>query len=298
MVEKGQEVLDAHHHIWRVDRTPWLSGPPVKRIFGDYEPLRRDYSIAEYASDARSNGVTKSVYVQVNVAPGDEVWEAGWAAEEGRNEGLVQAVVAFADLAAPDVGETIDRQIASAPVRGIRQQLHWHSNPAYRFAGTPDGMLRPEWQRGLRELARRDLHFELQIFQSQFAHALALVDAHPDARFVLLHAGMPEQSSGDAGADWAKGLSAFAARPNVLAKISGLGTFTRRCDVEEWRPIVERTVDAFGPERCMFGSNFPIEKLWTSYATLLETVRSCLSRYSADERRAVLHDTAARFYRI
>jgi predicted TIM-barrel fold metal-dependent hydrolase len=298
MVEEGQEILDAHHHIWLVDRTPWLNGPAVKRIFGDYQPLRRDYSIAEYATDVRPEGVTKSVYVQVNVAPGDEVWEAGWAAEEGQREGLIQAVVAFADLAADDVGGTIDRQVAGAPVRGIRQQLHWHSNPAYRFANRPDGMLLPEWQRGLRELARRDLHFELQVFQGQFAHALTLVDAHPDVRFVLLHAGMPEQLARDAETEWAKGLSNFAARPNVLTKISGLGTFTRRCKIEEWRPIIERTVDTFGPDRCMFGSNFPIEKLWTSYAALLETVRSCLSRYSASEQRAVLHDTAARIYRI
>jgi len=293
-----EEVIDAHHHIWQFDRTPWLSGPPVKRIFGDYKGLRRDYSIAEYAIDARSDDVTKSVYVQVNVAPGDEVWEAGWAAEEGKKEDFVQAVVAFADLTAPNVGDVIDHQMACSPVRSIRQQLHWHRNPAYRFASAPDGMLRPEWQRGLRELAIRGLHFELQIFQGQFAYGLALVDAHPDVSFVLVHAGMPERSSGDAEFEWRKGLSQFAERPNVLAKISGFGTFAHRCDVNEWRPLVERTVDAFGPTRCMFGSNFPIEKLWTNYATLLDTIRACLSGYNASERRAVLYETAARLYRI
>jgi predicted TIM-barrel fold metal-dependent hydrolase len=298
MAEQTQAVIDAHHHIWRVDRTPWLNGPPVNRIFGDYAPLRRDYAIAEYADDARSSGVTKSVYVQVNVAPFDEVWEAGWAAEQGRKAGLIQAVVAFADLSAPDLGETLDRQIACSPVRGIRQQLHWHSNPAYRFAGTPDAMLRAEWQQGLRALARRNLHFELQVFQNQYVHALTLIDAHPDMRFVLLHAGMPESTSGEAGGEWAKGLSEFAARPNVVTKISGLGTFARQCDADEWRPVVERTVDTFGPERCMFGSNFPIEKLWASYAELLGAVRFSLSRYSADEQQAVLYGTAARFYRI
>ena len=298
MIKKEQGIIDAHHHIWRMDRTPWLNGPPVSRIFGDYAPLRRDYSIAEYAEDARSNGVTKSVYIQVNVAPGDEAWEAQWAGEQGHQEGLVQAVVSFADLASPDVGDVLDRQLACSPVRGVRQQLHWHSNPAYRFAKTPDGMLRPEWQRGLRELVRRGLHFELQVFQSQYAHALALIDANPDVTFVLLHAGMPESLSGEAGAEWARGLSSFAVRPNVVTKISGLGTFTRSCNVEEWCPIVECAVDTFGPARCLFGSNFPIEKLWTSYAALIAVARTALSRYSADEQLAVLHDTAARLYRI
>src|SRR5437660_12124282 len=105
-------IVDAHHHIWRRDRTPWLAGPPVPRIFGTYEALRRDYPIEEYAADARPQGVTRSVYVQVNVAPGDEVEEIEWAAAEGPREGLVQGVVAFADLAAPDVGDVLDRQLA------------------------------------------------------------------------------------------------------------------------------------------------------------------------------------------
>lgn len=116
-------VTDAHHHIWWLHRTPWLSGPPASRIFGDYEPLRRDYTVEEFAADARSHGVIRSIYVQVNVAPGDEVDEVAWASEAGAQQGLVQAVVAFADLAAPDVGEVLDRQLEVGPPRGIRQQL-------------------------------------------------------------------------------------------------------------------------------------------------------------------------------
>ena len=76
----------------------------------------------------------------------------------------------------------------------------------------------------------------------------------------------------------------------------GLGTFDRACSAERWRPMIEETIDLFGPSRCLFGSNFPIEKLWTSYARLVGTVRECLSRYSQSEQHAVLHDTAARLY--
>jgi len=291
-------IVDAHHHIWRRDRTPWLAGPPAPRIFGEYGALRRDYSIEEYAADGRPHGVTRSVYVQVNVAPGDEVEEVEWAAAAGAREGLVQGVVAFADLAAPDAGDVLDRQLAFSALRGIRQQLHWHLNPAYRFAPAPDSMLRPEWQRGLGQVAARGLLFELQVFPSQYGHALQLVDAFPDLTFVLLHAGMLEDRSPEGWGTWRNGLERFAERENVYVKLSGLGTFTHRCAVGEWRPVTERVLDSFGPDRCMFGSNFPIEKLWTTYGTLVEVFRACIASCTPAEQRQILHDVAARVYRI
>lgn len=295
-MERG--IIDAHHHIWRFDRTPWLSGPPVPRIFGDYEDLRRDYLIADYAADAGSCGVDASVYVQINVAPGDEVEEVEWVTTEGASEGLVQAVVGYADLEADDVGDVLDRQLAFRTLRGVRRQLHWHENPTYRFADSPDVMTRPAFHRGLREVQSRGLHFELQVFVGQFDMALELVDAFDEMTFVLLHAGMVEDRSDEAMAVWRDGLERFAERPNVLVKLSGLGTFTHTCSVEDWKPVIDRTLDAFGPDRAMFGSNFPVERLWTTYAELVEVVTSSISHLSSSERAAVLRDTAARLYRI
>jgi predicted TIM-barrel fold metal-dependent hydrolase len=92
-------------------------------------------------------------------------------------------------------------------------------------------------------------------------------------------------------------MRALAAAPNVHVKLSGLGTFARACSVELWGPVIRETVALFGPERCMFGSNFPIERLWTTYEEVVRVTAECLSALSADERRAVLHDTAIRVYR-
>jgi predicted TIM-barrel fold metal-dependent hydrolase len=270
----------------------------VPRIFGPYQAVRRDYLAGEYAADARPSGVIRSVHIQANVAPGKAVDEVAWAAASGRRAGLVQAVVAFADLSAPDVGDLLDRQLAYPAMRGIRQQLHWHPDPAWRSAPVPDLMLNPGWQRGLREATRRSLHFELQVFPNQYVHALRLVEAFSDTTFVLLHAGMPADRSPDGMAFWRQGLARFAARPNVLVKLSGLGTFTRRCRQDEWQPVIETTIDLFGPDRCMFGSNFPIEKLWTDYATLISVFRASLSRYTPGEQRQVLHDVATRTYQL
>lgn len=290
--------MDAHHHIWRVDRTPWLTGPSVPRIFGHYEPLRRDYLIEDYAFDAKPHGVAASIGVQANVAPGGEVEEVEWATTSGIRESLIQGFVAFADLAAADVGDVLDRQLAFRTMRGVRQQLHWHDNPAYRVAATPAEMLRPGWQRGLKEVTARGLVFELQVFPSQFGSALQLIDAFPNTTFVLLHAGMVEDRSAEGWAAWRQGLASVAARQNVYVKLSGLGTFIRRCGLAEWRPVVEQTVDTFGPGRCMFGSNFPIEGLWTSYGNLVDVFVRCIAGYDEAERRQILHDVAADVYRV
>jgi predicted TIM-barrel fold metal-dependent hydrolase len=291
-------IIDAHHHIWRFDKTPWLNGPPVPRIFGAYEPLRRDYTIEEYLADARPSGVTQSVYVQVNVAPGEEVEEVAWVQSVADRSGFPHAITAFADLSATDVGDVLDRELAAGNVRAIRQQLHWHEKQLYRFAARPDVMNDPAWQRGLKEVARRGLMFELQIFTSQMADATRLARSFPDLTFVLMHAGMLEDRSAEGWEAWRAGMRGLAACPNVVTKLSGLGTFDRACSVERWQPVVAATVDLFGPSRCLFGSNFPIEKLWTTYGELVGVMQACLAGYTAAERQTILHDTAARLYRL
>lgn len=291
-------IIDAHHHIWRLAQTPWLNGPPVPRIFGAYEPLRRDYTIEEYLAEARPCGVTQSVFVQVNVAPGAEVEEVAWVQSVANRAGFPQAITAFADLAAPNVDDVLDRAVASGTVRAIRQQIHWHEKPLYRFAARPDVMNDVAWRSGLQAVARRGLMFELQVFASQMRNAAALAEMFPDLTFILLHAGMLEDRSEAGWAQWRAGMRRLAARPNVVTKLSGLGTFERACSVALWRPVVEETIQMFGPHRCLFGSNFPIEKLWTSYAALIDTMQACLTGYSAAERQAILHDTAARLYRL
>ena len=291
-----EPVIDAHHHIWRLAETPWLQGPPVPRIFGAYEPLRRDYTIAEFMADAVPCGVVKSVFVQVNVAPGREVEEVAWVQSAADRHGFPHAVTGFADLAAPDVGDVLDRQMAAANLRAVRQQIHWHERAQYRFAPRPDVMNDPDWRRGLREVERRGLMFELQVFASQMTDARALARDFPGVTFVLTHAGMLEDRSEAGWAAWRRGMAGLAGCPNVVAKISGLGTFDRACREERWRPVIAATLDLFGAGRCLFGSNFPIEKLWTDYATLIGTVRRCLADLPPADRRAVLHDTAQRLY--
>jgi len=291
-------VADAHHHIWRQADLAWLQGPPQPRIFGEYAAICRDYPIEEYVAEARAAGVVRSVYVQTNWPAGREEEEVAWVQAVADRHGFPHAIVGYADLSAPTVGATLDRMMKHARLRGIRQQLHWHEQPLYRFAARPDLMDDPAWRSGLAEVVRRGLLFELQVFAGQMDASARLVRDFPQASFVLMHAGMLEDRSPDGWTRWRAGMRALAAAPNVHVKLSGLGTFARACSVDLWSPVIRETVELFGPERCMFGSNFPIEKLWTTYAEVVRVSIECLGGLAAGEQRAVLHDTAARVYRL
>ena len=294
----SEPIIDAHHHIWRLAETPWLNGPPVKRIFGDYQVLKKDYLASDFMADVVANGVVKSVYMQVNVAPGKEIAEAKWVQSEADKHGFPHALSSFANLFDPGVGEVLDQLKACSNTHAIRQQIHWHENPQYRFADRPDVMNDAAWRHGLKELGKRRLMFELQVFSHQMADAVKLVREFPDTTFILLHCGMLQDTSPDGWAAWRAGMKALAACPNLMCKISGIGTFERACREETWRPIIEEAIELFGAARCLFGSNFPIEGMWTSYANLIKVVKACLSRCSEAERRAILHDTAARLYQL
>jgi predicted TIM-barrel fold metal-dependent hydrolase len=291
-------IIDAHHHVWRRADLPWLMGPMQPRIFGPYEPIRRDYAIEEYLEDIRGTRVTGSVYVQANWAPERALDEAAWVQGIAEEHGWPHAIVAYADFTAPDVRPQLDRLARVPLVRGIRQQFHWHENPMYRFASRPDLAADPVVQRKVARLADYGWSFELQVFAGQMADAAGLAQACPNVTFVLQHAGMLENLSEEGRAAWRDGMRLLAACPNVESKLSGLGTFLHRNDPDHIARIVDETLALFGPERCIFGSNFPIEKLWTSYEELIAAFDVAVDRHGRAAAAAVFHDTAARVYKI
>lgn len=291
-------MIDAHFHVWRQADLPWLAGPMQPRIFGPYESIRRDYPMAEYLADVTGLGVEKAVYVQANWPPDQADAEAAWLESVALETGWPHATVAYADMTAADVRPALDQLARHPRVRGIRQQLHWHENPAYRFASLPDLCLDPTVQRNVGFLADYGWAFDLQVFAGQMAGACALADACPRVTFVLQHAGMLEDLSDAGRAAWRRGMADLAVRPNVVTKLSGLGTFIHRNDAGHVREIVVETVELFGAERCLWGSNFPIEKLWTDYAALLDAHRAACAGLTASAKAWIFHQTASRVYRL
>jgi predicted TIM-barrel fold metal-dependent hydrolase len=291
-------VIDAHHHIWRQADLPWLSGPMVPRIFGPYESVRRDYPIKEYLADIAGTGVVKSVYVQANWAPDRAEDEVLYVEEAAAETGWPHAIVAYANLLDADVRPALDLLKKHPLVRGIRMQLHWHTNEQYRFAKRTDLVDDATFRKNFAALADCGFSFDLQVFVDQMMGAARLAADFPQTTFILQHAGMLEDLSDAGRAVWRRAMLVLATQPNVVSKLSALGTFIHRNDPEHIAWVVTETVAIFGASRCLFGSNFPIEKIWTSYRPMIEAYRAALAGYPESEQRAMLHDNAARVYRI
>ena len=291
-------IIDGHHHIWRQNDLPWLIGPMQPRIFGPYEPIRRDYPITEFFDDIAGSGVVKSVYVQTNWAKDRFEDEAAWVQRTHAETGWPHAIVAYADVSVADVRPQLDRLARYPLVRGVRMQLHWHENPIYRFAARADLCADPTIRRNVARLAEYGWSFDLQVFEPQMDQAAGLAEACPKVTFVLQHAGMLEDLREDGRNAWREGMKRLAERPNVVAKLSGLGTFLLRNDPGHIAGVVAETVELFGAGRCLFGSNFPIEKLWTRYRDLISAYEAATAGFSQAQRDAIFAGTATRIYRL
>jgi predicted TIM-barrel fold metal-dependent hydrolase len=292
------DIIDAHHHIWRRRDLPWLDGPMQPRIFGPYEAIRRDYLIDEYLADLSGTGVTKSVYVQCNWPKDRFEDEVAYVQQAANETGFPNAIVGYADFLVSDVRPQLDRLTKYPGMRGLRMQLQWHKNPQYQFASGPDLARDPTLQNNVAHLADYGWSFDLQVFADQMHGAGELVDSAPKVTFILQHAGMIEDASPEGWAEWRKGMRLLASRPNVVSKLSALGTFIHKNDPAHIAAVVHETVDIFGPERCLFGSNFPVEKLWTEYGDLITAYRKAIEPLGEAVARAAFHDTAARVYRL
>jgi len=292
-------IVDSHHHVWRMADLPWLTGPMLPRIFGPYESIRRDYLADEYIRDATAAGVVAAVYVQPNWPLDRSLDEIRWIAEVHDQHGWPHAAVGSADMFDRGAAEVFRQQQQLSPLmRGARLQLHWHENEQYRFASQPDRMKDPVFQENLAVLDDLGWLFELQVFPQQMADAAKLVADFPGVTFVLVHAGMLESAEARHTGPWRAGLELLAAQPNVIAKLSGQGTFVHRVDPELISVVVTTAVELFGSERCMFGSNFPIESIWTDFDTLVTAWLRAIEPFTDRVRQDLMGATARRVYSL
>jgi predicted TIM-barrel fold metal-dependent hydrolase len=291
-------MIDAHHHIWRQADLPWLQGPTVPRIFGPYDGIKRDYPIAEYLNDIAGTGVVKSIYVQANWPKEKAVDEVAWVQSVADASGWPHGIVGFVDFLDDGAADTMRAQARYPLMRGVRQQLHWHDNPLYRFAPRPDLMNDARFRNNLALLQDHGWPFELQIFAAQMPDCARLAHDFPAITFILEHAGMPKDWTPQGQKIWREGMRRLADHPNVSTKLSAFGTFLRRVDRPYIAEVVSETIAVFGADRCIWGSNFPIEKLWASYRDVFDAMTAALLPLSDADRTLILAGNAAKIYRL
>lgn len=295
---EGIPVIDAHHHFWQLERSyPWLQGKPdPDRFTGDDSPIRVDYLPSDLRHDFSGLDLVGSVHVDAGA--GDAAVEASWLQDLHDAEGLPTVVVAAANLLNYDAPAHLERISELSAVRGVRHILNWHPNPNFSYVDRDDVVTDARWLQNFARLAPLGLSFDLQIYPAQMADAAALAQAHPETRIVLNHTGMPLGLDDGAVSQWRTGIALLAAQPNVAIKISGIGMTIHPWTVDTFRPFVDYTVESFTPQRAMFASNFPVDRLYSSLDTLFEAFDQLTAYLTVHERRALFADTAREIYRI
>jgi predicted TIM-barrel fold metal-dependent hydrolase len=273
----------------------------VVRYHGDDLPLRRDYLIDDYRADAAGLDVlgarlVGSVHVENGAA--DPLWESRWIDTVIAANDIPSVQVVKVDLTSPTAGQQLTAHAALPSVRGVRDILNWHPDPVLTHRERADLLTDPAWLAGFAALRQFGLSFDLQVFPAQLRQAAALAAEHGDIPIVLDHAGMPIERDPAALDRWKRDVTAVAAEPNTTVKISALGTNDHHWTIDSIRRIVLDTIDAFGPSRCMFASNFPVDGLYSTFGELFEAFDTITTGFEPAERADLFAGTTRRFYRI
>jgi predicted TIM-barrel fold metal-dependent hydrolase len=290
-------IVDAHQHFWDPERNyhPWLADKPVAFRYGDYSAIIRRYLPEHYLRDAADYRVAGTVYMETEWDPTDPIGEIDYVAELRRDFGLPSVAVAQAWLDREDAVPVLERLTGFDFVRGIRQKPRANASPQ---DSRPGGMTDAPWRDGFAALTRLGLRYDLQTPWWHLHEAADVACAFPGTQIILNHTGLPADRSSEAVAAWGEAIAELAACPNVAVKISGLGQPGKPWTAEANREVVLRTIEAFGPERSMFASNFPVDGLCGSFDDIFGGFDTIARNFSEDERAAMFAGNAVRIYAI
>ena len=301
---KNIPIVDAHHHLWDLNnehtKYSWLMVKEGEAFFGDYGAIRKSYLLEDYINDAQNQNIIKSVHVQAEHDDDKPVNETAWlqSLADTHSSKLPNAIVAFADFSKDNVVEILDAHQEYKNIRGIRQILSYNKDePKYSHA-SEDFMKNSTWVENFKNIRNRNLSFDIQIYKHQMDDAVDLASKYDDVLFILNHTGEPCYQSSKYVHSWEENMKKLAKCKNVVAKISGLGMFDPQWTIDSTRIFVEKTIQIFGIERCMFASNFPVDKIFNTFDNYWNSFKEITKNYSENDKKLLFSSNAEKYYRI
>jgi predicted TIM-barrel fold metal-dependent hydrolase len=283
--------VDTHVHYWDLKdpslRYAWLERDWVHPILGDIDGLKvLKYMAEQFAAETRFQNVAKAVHVQAAIGIEDPVQETRWLQEQADRTGFPQGIVAHCDLTSPGAAATIEQHLHYPNLRGIRD------------FGQGDYLADPTWQQGYGLLARHNLVFCLDVVPENLPKARALAEKYPDVVLCIDHAGFPRARDAEYFEMWKRGMEQAAVAPNTVCKVSGLGMCDNAWTVDSIRPWVLTCIEAFGSDRTFFGTNWPVDRLYSSYCDVLDAYETIIAELGDAEQTALFSANAERIFRI
>jgi L-fuconolactonase len=272
-------IIDAHHHFWKYNASEFGWIPD------DWNHIQRDFVPADLEAEIRTAGVDGVISVQAR----QTLEETRWLLELAAEHEFIQGVVGWVPLADLRLKDELDLLAANKKLRGVRHVVQGESDPEF--------LLRPAFEAGIRALREYGLAYDILIFEHQLEQAIRFVDRHPEQVFIVDHIAKPAIAKGLLN-PWSKLLLELGQRENVGCKLSGMVT---EADPKNWTPeslapYFEVALEAFGPQRILYGTDWPVCLAGVSYKNWLTTVQTALMSLSESERSAIFAENAKKFY--
>jgi predicted TIM-barrel fold metal-dependent hydrolase len=287
-----QPFVDAHVHFYDMQHPDliygdWQLGVPHPMLGMKLQKLaERNYLAEDYIAETRAAHVTKAVHVQAAIGSKDPVKETEWLQAAADRTGYPHGIVAYADLRDSRVEEVLEGHCRYPNMRGIRDFSHGD------YLGEPD------FWRGFELMEKYNLVSSISAQWPDMVKLRDLAARFPNVQIVIDHTGAPQERTAEYFAKWREGMSTLAEADNIVCKISGLAMTDNDWTVDSIRPYVLHCIEAFGPDRCIFATNWPVDWLWGSYDTVVNAYLEITAGFSDAERTALFSGNSERLYRI
>ncbi|MEW6999155.1 amidohydrolase [Colwelliaceae bacterium BS250] len=290
-------LIDAHHHLWDIEQHhyPWLAAYGQKRFFGQPDAIRKNYLIADFCQDHKAK-VDKSVHIQVGIAEHLRLDETKWLQQCHEHSGgkyPCKAVVEIDMLSA-----NIEQQILAHKQFSITQGVRHIIGKSPDENKTLPKFDASKWLSALNLLEQHQLSFDLQLTEEQYQDVYQVLQQLPNLKVAICHLASPWDQSEHGFNQWIIAMQRFASLPNCYMKISGFSMFNHGFDADNFSRYAQQAITLFGSDRCMLGSNFPVDKLYMSYESLMQHWQHLLVNYTAKQQSDLRYKTAASFYDI
>ena len=289
-------IVDAHHHFWDLSKNyhPWLRDePPIAFRYGSYESIKKNYLMTDYLHDSNKYQIQGSVYVETEWDPSDSKGEVQYIYELRQSQALPTVAVMHVRLNDIDAAQKLEFQSNFDFVKSIRHKPKANAKPGMAEEG---GMMDKAWRQGFEALSKFGLRFDLQTPWWHMHEAQSLAQAYPNTAIIINHSGLPADRSTEGIEAWSKAMKMVSQCPNVSVKISGIGVQNSRWTAQANGHIVKTLIDLFGIDRCMFASNFPVDKICASYEEIFMGFEEIVSDLNVGEQDKLFRLNAIRTY--
>jgi len=283
-------IIDTHQHLWDLDKfkLPWHQGEDTK-------PLQRSFVMSDYLEATKGLNVVKTIYMEVDVAPDQQVAEAAYVTDLcEKKDNPMRAAVVSGRPGTPGFESYIRKLADNKFIKGIRQVLHGDSTPA-------GYCLQPKFVESIQLLGELGKSFDLCVRPGEVVDAVKLVEQCPKTRFILDHCGNMSVTSTDETlrSKWKQGMRELAAKPNVVCKVSGIiVTANKDWKPDDLAPNINFTLDTFGEDRVLFAGDWPVCTLRASFAQWVQALKQIVKARPIAFQQKLFHDNAAKFYGV